>query len=778
MTSQKSTNKSSICLLALIREDLRHKHWMLALSILGSFLAGPVATLFYLSTVSNFKSFETNHLIIGDSIYTLNHEFVTTLSEYYEIKLINAREFLSNHHFLLMLGIAFIGAMIVAFLGFRYLYHRQMVDLYHGIPVTRKKLFLSGWLSGLLIWLVPAMISSFITALILIIYLKGMFFGTILVEALLVLLKLTLCFLIVYNVCLVGVMLSGNILNALVNGLAYGLIVACVVIGYFLMAEDFFDTFYMRDALLYTSPLYVFSPLTTPIVLAYLWISGDAIITYYAWHLCGGILLCALNFVLAAHLYLKRPSELSERGLENKPVRIVLRAGISLLGGLFFAMICYTGADRLFLWMVFGTFLGSALTFCVLNVIFHCTFKEVISHKLQYLIVLGLGIIFISVMRFDLVGYDRRLPNENDIKGISIYCSALNGDNWEFGLRNGKLLKVRDDTELVDFIACDNPAQIRALLSACIEDTKDSWYYGMRTNRVDVKVKTTLGSYYRSYQLSERLEVELLAPMVETEEYAKNYYPLQSLEFGNPTTIRLRSSLTADEFIEDEARIDELMQALHQDFEEHRTVYDLLRATRKFSLDFYYPRDGLLSNYTFMYDIPYWYEHTISLVEEWYPKKQFDPVVSELFRFNVDASFDIAKGEDLHQALYRSFGYDPQGNPLSSPAENNDESHTSRRGFAYWSFDLSEEDMKLLAAEEPYLIWGRYDDPLYSEYIELGVGEDEEGRRADCYIRYGKLPLEILQKMEQRAKIVIYDDDDEIYGSTNDPYYAEKYYID
>ena len=772
MTSQKSTNKSSICLLALIREDLRHKHWMLALSILGSFLAGPVAALFFLSMIDNRKR---NFLVIDDAIYTMNHEFLMTLSQYYADKLSVARQFLNTYSFLLMLGIAFIGAMIVAFLGFRYLYHRQMVDLYHGIPVTRKKLFLSGWLSGLLIWLVPAVISSFIVALILIIYLKGMFFGTILAETLLVLLKLTLCFLIVYNVCLVGVMLSGNALNALVSGLGYGLIIAMIVICYYVMAQYFFDTFYMRDSMLYTNPLFVFSPLTTPLVLAYQWIAKDVSPNYHAWHLCGGILFCILNFVLAAYLYLKRPSELSERGLENKPVRILLRAGISLIGGLVFSMVCYAGADRMFPWMVFGTVLGSALTFCVLNVIFHCTFKEVISHKIQYMIVLALSIAFVSTMMFDLLGYDKRLPNEKDIKGISIYCYSMNESNWGFELQGDTLVFITDEMP-ANFIACDDPSKIRALLSACIKDTKDGWTYDMRTDSVIVKVKTTFGSYYRTYELSERNEVEFLAPMVETEEYAKTYYPIQSLEYGKPIAIALYGTFITQEYIHDATKIDALMQALHQDFEEHRTAYDLLRESRTFKLSFIYPSDNLIHT-SFSLDIPYWYEHTISLVEEWYPQKQFDPVVSELTKFTVNASFDIAEGEDLHTALYRHFGYDLQGNPLSSPAEKSVVSNISPRGYVYWSFELSEEDMELLAAQEPYLIWGHYEDPLYNEYAEFGWGETEQGGAADCFIRYGKMPLEILQKMEQNAKIVLYDDA-EIYGSTNDPYYAEKYYID
>ena len=774
MTSQKSTNKSSICLLALIREDLRHKHWMLALSILGSFLAGPVAVLFILSMahVPGHK-----YLIIDDGIYSTNHEFIMTLSQYYAGKLDNARQFLSVFHFVLMLCIAFIGAMIVAFLGFRYLYHRQMVDLYHGIPVSRKKLFLSGWLSGLLIWLVPAMISSFIVALILIIYLEGMFFGTILVETLMVLLKLTVCFLIVYNVCLVGVMLSGNALNALVSGLAYGLSVAMIVVCYFFMAQYFFDTFYMSEELLYTNPLYAFSPLTTPIILAYQWASREPYLTYYAWHLCGGILLCALNFVLAAYLYLKRPSELSERGLENKPVRIVLRAGISLIGGLFFAMVCYVGADCMFPWMVFGTVLGSALTFCVLNVIFHCTFKKVISHKIQYLIVMALSVAFISILRFDLVGYDRRLPNEKDIKGISIFCYAMQEDDCNYKLQDGKLVRVRSDNAPAGFIACDDPAKIHALLSACITDTKNHWNYDMRTDSINVKVKTTFGSYYRTYELLSKNAVELLAPMVETEEFAKNYFPIQSLEFGNPIAINISNGLIKEVMIEDDERIDELMQAFHQDFEEHRTVYDLLRKSRKFRLMFIYPReDGV--NCTFLYEIPYCYEHTISLVEEWYPHKEFDPAMGALSKFSMDASFDIEEGEELHDALYRYFGYDPDGNPLSSPIEKSVISNRSPRGYVYWNFDLSEEDRKLLAAQEPYLIWGRYMDPLYNEYMEFGWGTTLDGQQAECFIRYGKMPLEILQEMEQNAKIVLYDYDDEIYGSTNDPYYVEKYYID
>ena len=778
MTSQKSMNNPFICPVSLMREDVRHKYWMLALSILGSFLAGPVGALFFLS---RFSFYDQNIKIIDEAIYTMDHEFIMTLSEYYAGKLSSAKEFLGSYHLVLMTVIAFVGAMIVAFLGFRFLYHRQMVDLYHSAPVSRKKLFVSFWLEGFLIWFVPALIANLLSAVIMIIYLKGMFFGTILMTALHILLRVTLIYMIVYHACLVGVMLSGNVLNALVTGLGLNLVIGATVIAYLVLASSFFDTFYMTDGMMYSNPLYAFSPLMTPVLLIIHWVrrgvGGATGTDYYTWHLIVGIVLCALNFFLAAYFYAKRPSELSERGLENKPVRIFLRAMISLLGGLGFAMIFFVAANHSLPWMLFGSLLGTAVTFCVLNVIFHGTFKEVISHKLQFAIVLALCIGSSLIMRYDLTGYDKHLPDEKDIVGISIYCSTLNENGWHYRMKDGILESVYDPDSPADFIACDDPEQIHALLAACIEQTEGNWHYAVYRNRIFVKVKTKLGSYYRCYRLSNTKDAPLLAPMVETQEYAKTYYPLQSGVIGNPKSIRLGGAFVKDEILSNEMRIDELMQALHKDFEAHRTVHDLLRESRKFYLSFYYDR-GQSTNMCFTLNIPYWYENTIALVEKWYPNLIFDPTMEQLARFHVDASFNFLEGENLHDALYRYFGYDPQGNPLPAPPENVFARYDDSDGYVYWSYDLSEESMKLLAALQQDMIWGEYSDPFYDEYASLGYGEMEDGGNANCYIRYGKLPLEILQEMEQNAKIVLYDYDDEIYGSTNDPYYAEKYYID
>ena len=50
------------------------------------------------------------------------------------------------------------------------------------------------------------------------------------------------------------------------------------------------------------------------------------------------------------------------------------------------------------------------------------------------------------------------------------------------------------------------------------------------------------------------------------------------------------------------------------------------------------------------------------------------------------------------------------------------------------------------------MIWGYYNDPLTTEYVYLGSAHLEDGGTADCYVRYGKLPLEILRKIAENAQ--------------------------
>ena len=770
MTSQNSTSKNTICLLSLIREDLRHKNWMLALSILGSFLAGPVAAVFFVGRMLDYgRGLE----IRGSSVYNFRGTFVMTLVEYYQLKLSDALNYLSHYYLLMMLGIAFVGAMIVALGGFRYLYHKTMVDTYHSAPVSRKKLFLAVWLSGFLIWFVPMVVGSLLVFPILVYYAKGTFFATILVHLLLCMLRLTLCFLIVYNACLVAVMLSGNVLNAIVGSLSYGTIVVMIVFAFQILEETFYENVFIPRFLMYMHPAYAFSPLVTPWILVTHWIGADEILPYYGWHLCVGTLLMIFHFFLAYLLYQKRPSELAERGIENKAVRIALRALISFIGGIGFTMIFYAVANHQFGWMFFGAFFGSAIAFCVMNVICHGSFKEVFSHKLQYVCVLTACILLFACMFFDLTGYGKRLPKAEDVKCISIYADAFQDYDWGYVVKDGKLQKQDLGYDAPGLVTYGDKDHIHAFLSACINRDKEA---AVGLIGINVKVTTKWGSYYRRYHLP-FTEIELLKPMLESKEYQDYYYPLRSLRLGYPKTITLTSSFSKDERIEDEGKIEQLMNAFHQDFEEHNGLHDLLRDSRTFTLNFYYYTGNRYVN--FSHNVPYWYEHTIELIKSWYPKKVWDPSVEDVTSLNLNGFVALRDGETLQGNIYRLYGYDAQGNPLSEPPLNLDAYSYDWTRSAYWGFEL--DDLAFLKELEPYLIWGNYTDDLTNEYAPLGWAEFEDMSSIDCYVRYGTLPLSVIERIRENA--VLQDDlsdvyYDEYYEDYNDVYYYEDLYYD
>ena len=135
-----------------MKEDLRHNVWMLALSLLGSFLAMPVVWLLRYSDV-NLTNTQTlmGDMTVGPLTEAIYGSINMMVDFYGEVLLISAGI------------IAIMGAMIVGLASFRYLQHKSMVDTYHSLPVSRRQLFGIKYVNGLLIWLVPYLICMALT---------------------------------------------------------------------------------------------------------------------------------------------------------------------------------------------------------------------------------------------------------------------------------------------------------------------------------------------------------------------------------------------------------------------------------------------------------------------------------------------------------------------------------------------------------------------------------------------------------------------------------------
>ena len=132
---------SKISYIKLIREDIRHRGWLAALSGVLLFLSMPVYTLIYLDSYSEDPE--------------VLKEFADTFSGF-----INGY----NSAFLIILiGIL---AFAVGISGFQFMHKKEKLDFYHGLALKRHQLFAISYLAGLFLFLFPYIVCTVLTILV------------------------------------------------------------------------------------------------------------------------------------------------------------------------------------------------------------------------------------------------------------------------------------------------------------------------------------------------------------------------------------------------------------------------------------------------------------------------------------------------------------------------------------------------------------------------------------------------------------------------------------
>lgn len=489
---------SKHCFFRMMREDFRHKLWMLALSVLGNMLAIPVV---YLISVDYREG--------AVSVRSLTYQ-MSSIAAFFD-------------YGVLLLGgiIAITGALIAGLSGFRYVFHRNMTDTWHSIPIKRRTLFWVNWLNGFLIWFVPFLASMGLTLLLglgALGSLRGRLSGLVLNEeerllasgwitggelaanAFISLLALTVAFLLVYHVVLLAVMLCGNILNTLVTVGTMGVGV-CVIYYLFVgFCEEYFGTFLYtvsQEGVTYASPL-----ISSVLLLdrrANLADNGPALPFWWA---------CIVNLIVALALgglaflaYLKRPSELAEQGLRMKPVRFLMQIPVSLAAALGGWMLFYKIGDSRLIWGIFGAVLAGSVSFGVMDIVFHMEFKAFFAHKALMGVMVAGGIFTGLLFYYDWLGYDRYLPDREEIAEIAVYDNIRsNADSYGYN--------IKDEMHPLNRVHIRDSGAAYAFLESVTDrgpagPAPDFGYDMEYLEEVFVKVTLNSGkTYYRRYQLS------------------------------------------------------------------------------------------------------------------------------------------------------------------------------------------------------------------------------------------------------------------------------------
>lgn len=547
------------CFFRVMKEDFRHRIWMLALSILGNMLAMPVA---YLMAMGEYRSYWDDPVM----------QYVDGLG--------GLRTYFGEALLVLAGFIAICGALIVGFAGFRYLFHKNMVDTYHGIPVTRRTLFAATWLNGFLIWLVPFLVMFILTLVLGEIRLSSLrenlfaqpqltatlesmsaryleivecvTVGRLLLTALQTAGVLIVAFLLVYNLCLVAVMLCGNVLNTLVLTAFLG-IGAIAMYGLSMLFCVFYLDTFVSQSMAFDWVTYA-SPLAASIYLLFL--SGVNVFGEGEGVLLLPVLIdlaIAVGMGAAAFfLYLRRPSELAEQGVKMKPVKFVVQVMVALAGAMSgWLIFCgMTGSFSLkgasVAWGVFGALLVGILAFGVMDVIMNMDFKAFYRHKILMAATMAAGLLLCFAFRQDWFGYDSYLPKEQQIAEISIWMRHV-------GNQNTMSYDVMEKEHPLQSVHIKDSEAAHAFLVEAVTGGGSDLYVNkmediylrkmdmgiIRTEQVYVKVTLKSGrEYYRAYLLSSA-DCDAAYALVETKEYRDVNYAISAGEIAQANQIRL-----------------------------------------------------------------------------------------------------------------------------------------------------------------------------------------------------------------------------------------------
>ena len=377
----------TISYIKLIRADIKHRGWLLALTSIVLFLAMPVYTMLFLSTYTDSAS---------------------DLIAYFP-GLINGNNLRS------LAGAIAVLAVLTALTGFGYIHSRERLDFFHSLPVKRTTWFATTYLSGLIIFLVPYMICSILT--IIAGAVNGLMTARLVQYSAVAALGGILAFFVIYNASVFAVMVTGRTVT--------GLLAALAVIVYptmiFALASSlelaFFKSYYSYDLsstlpqklASYLSPYELFSSLITEGATGSLHVGPAA----------AAILISALLIICAVLLYRIYPSEAAGNSIAFPAVAPVLKVLICIPTALFVSL----AVQKLMLldgtgWIFLLSLLAAVILCAVIEFIYTLDLKQLLRGWKSSLIAVAGVMAVLCIFRFDLLGYDTYIPNEDKVEAI------------------------------------------------------------------------------------------------------------------------------------------------------------------------------------------------------------------------------------------------------------------------------------------------------------------------------------------------------------------------
>ena len=362
-------------------------------------------------------------------------------------------------------------AVLFAVQGFCWLYSRQKMDLYMSVPVSSVKRYVMIWGNGIVCY------AGLSFTGLLLCWATGAVFGVMscyaAAQSMAAWAFQMLAFLAMYHVSLVAVMLTGNVLTALLGCVVLFSYEPAMRILYNHLKTMFYYSYCSADAermmrLPWLSPFAGTLDLFERVCYrdGYLvGVPGTGGLTWQFGIQTGLLVICAASAGIFAYwLYRKRKTESYHRSVAFSPLAAVLELALLVPFGMAAGMAVAKMSGDSGIFLFGGCLLGTVCGHAMIRLVYKRELKEVLGGKAVFAVSLTAAACFLGLFRFDWTGDDSYIPASREVRAVSV---SLESDYSAFGNYEEPLWEggsVDMEEELLEKMASENTETIESVL--------------------------------------------------------------------------------------------------------------------------------------------------------------------------------------------------------------------------------------------------------------------------------------------------------------------------
>lgn len=421
--------------------------------------------------------------------------------------------------------IMILGAGILcALCGFYYIHSAARLDFYHSLSVKREKLFAVKYVSSVLTF-VTAYLSSQLLAILL-----GGFFGAlspgIVLEIAVASLQGILYFLCSYSGALLAMMLTGNMLTAVLAVGVLGLYFPMLRLIELICRRTFLETsldnwsWFSRAELIGQTSPWAFCLVQKAGLRGGL--SGN-------WPSMVGFVqvlgIVAVLTTVSLVLYRIRKTEAAGNALSFQKTEGIIKLLLTIPVSIVAACVAYQLQDSV-VWEAVFILLFGTLGCVIMEVIYRKDIRRALKHKMHILITVAVASVLFFGVRFDVFGYNTYLPEPDKLVSMSVkgtweaFTYEDESGVWDhFSQDTTKRWLDQTETEKFDDI-------YRLAVDGVEKQKTRQW---KNATMVNIKYHTKGGKEtYRRYWVEQELYLDVMDELQKDAGFRKNYYPILS----------------------------------------------------------------------------------------------------------------------------------------------------------------------------------------------------------------------------------------------------------